>query len=704
MLFKHSIDSVTEVKKLSDISNKQLLELCYVMSKNMVDGNVQFNEQLTLNEVLDGIECCFGVNENEDLFLEVEDYDEKSAAEEILKKNPTIIQTMSELYSNYGPVKIDCTMFPTFSHVGDDKGNVTYSTLPYDRRKFGQQGAFIVKEVKTWSPKTKDYVNAVESVRRSVMGRLQEADNDKWRVYNETNTKLDFQMPFAIQELQDIINDDSRYSSALKVLDNPPGDHHRNILERVLTSLKPKLEKSIHHHLSRVGSVFGKVNEKSHIRGGVLSVNSPNGNYKIQIDNSDFDRLKTRKYMTRENLKSLEDLSEMKFFNDVFGFDANNSKDFTEAVTRVANHFKSNKTGEERINKFLSLVIDVMKKEGYELVEDEVREKSINNILATQNDIAQIRNQVAEEETDPDTKRKINSSLDKFEKKLNFIKKHINIKSYTGQSYVLYLLKLVLAPKMESLMSRVSESINESGEVISNAVPSNRVLLMVSTAQPWTMTDDQMIFESKQRLREFNASKVVILINGHGYEEQVPTETVVGERFNLQRDNPLSIKRRIDLVSSIYEDDIEVEVCQRGLKEGGPNDILDEVFMKDNNMVVGIISPKNEAQVVGKRWQDFNESNWKETRCNEMPIPFENNINGLGVVGVQDIGISQSKARKIVKESDLELWVEMVAPPGISDKALKKYIETYETLHQHFTNLDEEEYRAKMKNVFWSDK
>ena len=702
MLYKHSLESSVEAKNISEVSNKELLELCYVMSKHVVEGNVQFNssDDLTLNEVLDGIDCVFGINEDEKVFLDVEEYDEREEAEAILKSNPNILQAMQEIYDNYGPVQVECTMFPNFSHQGDDKGNVTYSVLPYDRRKFGQQGAFVIGEIKSYSPKHKNYVKAVDSVRRSVYNRLQEADNSKWRVYNDSHTRMDVSMPFVLEGLQDILLDEDKYAKAMSVLDNPDGDSHRNVLERMLNGVKKQLEKSVNHHISRSNSVFGRVDEKSRIRSSVMNVKTPSGLYKFNIDNKAFERLKRRKYMTRENIKELESLSELNFFNEVFGFDAKDGDEFQKAVGKVANNFRSNKVGEERVNHFLNNVINELKKEGHELIESEVRAKAINQVLAARSDLEEIKQQIAEEEEDPDTMRKINAVVEKLEKKLSFIEKHIGVKGYQGQAYVLYLLKLVLAPKMKNLVDRITERFNEDGHVVSNAVPAEKVLLYVSEAQPWTATEDKMIFEAKQRLTEFNASKVLILVNGEGYEERVPTATNENETYDLQKNSPLSLSRRIDLVSSVYEDDIQVEVDKRGFKEDGPTKILEQVFLRDNKEVVGVICPKNESKTVGSKWNSFDKQQWRENICYELPIPFNEGVSGLGIVGVSDVGISQEKARKIVKEAGLDMWLEMVAPVGISESALSKYKECYEAIYKHYMNIDEEEYRSKMKSMF----
>ena len=276
MLFKHA-QSTTESKCISTISNKELLELCYVMSQKIQEGQLTFSEDFSVSETLDGIECTLGVNEDEDVFLRADEYDEKDEAEAFIKKNPDILHAMSEIYNNYGPVEVDCSLFPTFSHQGDESGNVVYSVLPYDKRKFGQHGAVVVNEVKTWSPGSKSFVPAQEQVKRSTLSCLKEADTSKWRVYGPDTTTLNGSVVLEMTSIMEMLTDESQYQRAVAVLGNPDGNTHKNILENALAKARLSFEKTMHSYVRKSPSNFGRMNEKSNIRGGVLNVKTPSG-------------------------------------------------------------------------------------------------------------------------------------------------------------------------------------------------------------------------------------------------------------------------------------------------------------------------------------------------------------------------------------------------------------------------------------------
>ena len=704
MLFKYSEENIQERKSLSDISNLELLEVCSSLYNNSMDDVVNFglNENLAFYEELDGINCSFGIDENEDVFLNVDDYDDVDDAKEFIKRNGSVITALEEIYDHYGPVKMECTMFPTFSHEGDERGNVTFEALTYDKKKFGTQGAFVVNEVKSWSAGKKDYVPAVEKVNRSIFGRLQESDNSKWRMYNESNTLMAGKMKVDLSELVDLLSDENKYNSALAVLENEEGHPHRNILENVLAKVKPKLENAVRQYVRKSTSTFGKLTERSNIKGSVLKVKTPRGLYQFKIDNDSYEKLKAAKYSSRENIKELEALANQNFFNDVFGFDVKDGSQIDDAIRKVANNFRSNKTGEQRINQYLNNVIDELKQEGFELSEQDVKENALGSILSAKEQLRELKAKVNAEETDADTKRKVEKVLGQFEKKIEFIEKHIGSKAYTGQAYVLYILKLILAPKLGDLMGRIEEKLNEDGSVGSNAVPAERVLLFLNKSQPWTKTDDAMLQEAKQRLGEYGANKIYVVVDGFGYEGYEPVATVANEEFETLKESPVSFQKRIDLLEALYEDDMYVEVCPVGLKNNEVTSILETVFLRENKQVIGAIVPSNETKKYGKRWGEFDKANWQENYCNDLPLVMRENSPAIGMVGVGNAGISQVKSRQLVKEVGWDTWKEVVTPVGISESALEKYKAIYDETYDMYATLAKEEYRGQLKNIFGS--
>jgi len=683
-----------------------------------IDGN-----NLSLSEKMDGLYCCFGIDAYENFFMSSNNVGPITAQNKEKFNNPYLVDfyksfiyletlepfqsSLKQIYNNVGPVKFCAELFPCLTHTGDHNNDVVFVATKYNKRAFGEAGAFMVFDAQRWNPTANSWSPFEDgSQKQLVVDSFLESDSSKWRMYEiNKHGKLAGKLNVDLSPYASVMTDDKKFADFVKLLKK--NDDRKKSLVEVLNKTRKSLQDSLDFYAENGNSIFGDVQRRYPIEGVVLSINTPGGkNFKLKGTSKSFNEQKQNNWAVRNSVKTLEKTFNDLMMNDVLGFKSSDDKFVDDTIQKVASTFRSSNVGEKRENDFIQKLLANLQDVS---VSDVEVKNSLKDVLSKIDfELSKAKESNGELANDPDTQSKNDKFISRFEKMIEFFKKFANVDAYKGQEFVNYIAKLVLAKRLEPVMDTVKESIKEDGKIGSNAIEPTKTIVWMGRAQPWHVGHHKMIVEGIKQAQQRNAKEICIfVVRGKGTSEDVNT-------------NPLTEDEQIRLLNSIYSDydwskdgipnnNVKITVSPKSLHSGFLPVLLKELY-EDNKMLSGWLVGEDRIADYQEQMSAIADYQFKGDDGNsytpEYPIiddTVQNIIIPISRSSPGSVNMSGTEARHLATMMEFKEWLAKVAPAGISKNAIIIYKNIFNEMSSRIMKADESAYRNKVKGIFWSN-
>lgn len=700
----------------NQMSNSELFSFLKEVCIHIKDGKLPSDSKSCfLTEKLDGFHCSFGINENEKFFIQSNNSDEVTTENKgklnnvylkdfyrvfnALESYSVFQESLKSIYNQYGPVKFSAEMFPTGSYSGDENGDVTFVGTKYNKKFFGESGAFFVYDTSRWNPTSKQWTR--ESVERKPMEILLESDTSKFRLFDANkNMRVESAgLMFDLAPFGALFTNERLYEKCQAILSKGAGVQKDKLIG-MLNGARSSIQTQLDATAEIVNSVLGDVDKRYPPEGVILNVTGINGDvFRIKGTTKQFNENKSSNFSVMSAVSALEKSLHSNILTDVFGVD---SRDLTDKIEGVVNSFRSNNVGAPREDEF---VTKLLSKLGVTNADENSIRKGVKNVL---DDISYKFDDIQKKAkaSDPDTNRKNKEFIQYFSELLSFFKKNLNSIAHTGQGYVVHVAKFLLAKKLESFTDKIKESMNEDGTVSSSASEPTRAIVWVGRAQPWHKGHHSMVVKGIEEAKNRNASEILImLVRGEQTSKDVTT-------------NPLNESEQVNLIKSIYDSydwskdgvdvsNVKVIINEKSLKSAYVGDIVKELY-ENNRQMVGLLVGTDRIKSFDHQFKDTNKlstiiSNGSLQDCEYPPVDTSNNLIIEVPRNEKSIKMSGTEARNLSTLTNFNIWLSKVAPAGISDEARILYSRIFNTMSKRLIGNEEKEYTNKIKGIFWGN-
>ena len=159
--------------KMNDVT---LLKFLKAIMPSVQNGQIDLDsmDNVKVTEKFDSSFSAFGLNDSAEFFLQSSNSGEVTSANleqkfgtmpdfyesfKSLQDNKVFQRTLKKIYKKFGSFKYDSEIFPTLTHTGDTDGNVIFVGTKYNKKRLGEDGAFMVfkasiKESGEWTVPT----------------------------------------------------------------------------------------------------------------------------------------------------------------------------------------------------------------------------------------------------------------------------------------------------------------------------------------------------------------------------------------------------------------------------------------------------------------------------------------------------------------------------------------------------------------------
>jgi len=472
-------DSYIKEKKLSiqrfhgtnEMSDEELLSFLYkvqpILTNNQIDLAV--NDKASMTEKFDSSPCNWGINANGQFFIESANSGEVTISEAEKFNNPFTRHFYSVLhflnsykpfqerlnkYHEYvGAFKVSSEMFPVLTHKGNELGDIVFCSTKYNKNKLGNKGSFVVFSIKV------NDVDATDQEEKLGQEVLRSSEDTEWKVYfNEIDGRLNGLIKFDISGINQWINDETKLMNSIKLLKKKVPDPEKDALKKVIDSIRPTLQAELDKYAEEINSSLGQSGGRYPVEGVVLKVNLPDGPMFIKGTSRIFHDIAEITWGTRKAISAIEKTLTGQFLKDVIGFKSDAPVVINKAVQEVAKTYNSKYQGEARENDF---VLKVKEKLAQNIPsEQEMRSKASLYIQAAEKQLAETIAawKKAQTQADPDTIDKTNDQLSDFQARLAKLKEIVLNKEYTGDAYVVYMLRILIGKRIKDYVGGNQQS------------------------------------------------------------------------------------------------------------------------------------------------------------------------------------------------------------------------------------------------------
>lgn len=700
----------------NQMSNSELFSFLKEANRYVAGNSVAMDDKKCfLTEKLDGFHCSFGINENEKFFIQSNNSDEVTSENKdklnniylkdfhnvfnFLEGYSVFQETLKNIYNTYGPVKFSAEMFPTGSYSGDENGDVVFVGTKYNKKFFGESGAFFVYDTSKWNPTSRQW--ARESVERKPMELLLESDTSKFRMFDANKNMLveSGGMALDLSSFGTLLADDRLYEKCQSILSKGNGVQ-KDKLVKMLTEVRKSIQTQLDSIAESTNSVLGSVDKRYPPEGVIFNVTGINGDvFRVKGTTKQFNENKTNNFQVMSAVSALEKQLNSNILTDVLGID---SRDLSDKIESVVNSFRSSSVGTQRENEF---VMKLLSKLGVSNADENSIRKGVKDTL---DDISYKFNDIQKKSkaSDPDTNRKNSEFIQYFSNLLSFFKKNLNSIAHSDKDYVAHVAKFLLAKKLASFTDKIKESMNEDGTVSSSASEPTRTIVWIGRAQPWHKGHHAMIVKGIEEAKNRNATEILImLVRG----EQTSKDIV---------SNPLNESEQINLIKSIYDtfdwsaagvdaSNVRVVVNDKPLKSAYVGEIVKDLY-DNNRQMVGLLVGTDRVKSFAHQFADPAKlstvvSGGSQQDYEYPPVDTSGNIIIEVPRNDQAVKMSGTEARNLSTMTNFETWLSKVAPSGIPDEARILYNRIFTTMSKRLIGNEEKEYKNKIKGIFWGN-
>lgn len=671
---------------------KFFLTIFPFIQNNSID--LSLHKQVIATEKMDSVNCSWGINRKGNFFIESANSgevtaDKKDCFNNIFLKDfyETINYLMSyepfqngikHLFHTWGPVKFDSELFPILTHETDERGDIIFSTTKYNKKKLGEKGAFVIFDIKEWSPIQSTWIPSTNKPK--ILREILDIDSGKWRIFSaDKHARLFGQIPCDITPILPIMQQDNWQVRMENSLKQPKESLDKQLCEKILNELSDSMQKGLDAFVKNTSSVFSNGKDKYPIEGVILKVYTDKEPFIVKGINDEYTQNKDKCWKARHDISSLQQKTEALFLKDALGFTKTQPASINADLQKVANRFRSNKIGEARFNDYLSLVKDSLVDKNFVVDENRIRETGLNILNFSQNALNKIESNWnnIKPECDINTIRKTDEAITYMKNLLSFFKKHVISKAVNGDSYYYWIMKVILARRLEKV--NVKEEITEDGQVVSNAEEPKKCLVWLGRAQPWHAGHDKMVKRGIEEAKRNNADLVI--------------QVVRGTKEDVER-NPLDEEKQIGLIKSLYAHVPNIIVEDKPLENGYIGNLIEKLY-RQNRQLTGIICGSDRAEQYKEQILSLDESkyNYMEYSPIELSERFIVEVS-------RDNDLSGTLARDLATKLSFDNWLLRIAPSDVNPKAKKLYKEVYDQIFEKIGMHRKGQYTNNLKEIF----
>jgi hypothetical protein len=552
----------------SKLTNKNALEIIYYLihqSDNVGEERFSIDlledpSKIDMVEKMDSNFIAIGLDRRKQFFLESSNsglvypstYKQKFGfsldflkSYEALMNNERLQGSLKQIFDSFGAFKMNSELFPMLTHGGSSDGRVVFVGTPYLKEKFGSEGGLAVFNAQLWDSNKNSWYRPKQEVSSEIVSsfkQLSEENNFKneWKVYsNDDDMLLPGKLDINLYGLGDFFEDKESLNHLNKLVRKA---EYKQRLDKIKIELQRQLDGFANHSQSNLGG------EDSYMEGIVLRIKKEDGDFfEVKGTSEQFDLKKKKYWNDRVELLNLEKDFNNSLIVDILGLPSAHParinkilktfvfSDYVNKETINKKDFIFNLLNSGTILADSNIEVSTIRKKLSDLIQD--TELELQEILIN------VKKQEHEKTLDKDSIRK---TYEIYNSVVQLIKKYgQTLQMESDEDFIIEFVYLALE-------KRISKTINFENSTSYEPDEGNfpKVIVIPGRFQPFHKGHQKMVELAVNSLSDVDGDKVLIYV-------------VKGNASSLDNEqNPLSEQEQIELISSIYKDNPQVEVAQ----------------------------------------------------------------------------------------------------------------------------------------------
>jgi hypothetical protein len=433
-----------------------------LVKQGKMDLSVSDNASVT--EKLDGSPCKWGLNAAGQFFVESANSGEVTIANAEKLNNPFTVHfyeaikflnsykpfqaKLQAVKKKHGAFKVTSEMFPVLTHKGDDLGDIVFASTKYNKSKLGNKGAFVC-------------FNATcekhgDEGSDEILDMVENTSDPEWKIYNinKHGTLSREGLVFNIAGIQKLVSDPAKLAQAETLLKSRKDSPEKDALKKIIRNLKDQMQDILNKYAERINTFLSSdASRKYPVEGVVLKINLPDEPVFIKGTSEIFHKIAEKTWGTRKAVGNAEKVFDGAFLTKVLGMTTGHAATLNKNIA-AAKAKVGDVTDEVSANKVALEVYNTLKAQGIDASPTAVKTRANEVIAAAKKEFADIQakwEQVkATGEVDPDSTSKTESQINFLQQKLNNISQAVLTDKYSGEAYIVYLLRLFIDKRLRS--------------------------------------------------------------------------------------------------------------------------------------------------------------------------------------------------------------------------------------------------------------
>jgi hypothetical protein len=654
------------LKKLSEESNN--------IGKEKFTIDLLNDPSVDMVEKMDASFIHFGINKDGKFFMESNYSGEVTAdnAEEkfgfraesiesfnFLYENKKLQSALQQIYKTYGPIRFDSEMLFISEPTRKDAKtkDVVFASTRYRKEKLGKFGGSVVFKCSKWSEEKNNWVRPEPSVSAEIISNFKKLTSNlekEWKIYsNDEDMRLPGKITVELGSLADAIQPEN-FEKTVAIVKSRKESNEKIILLDKINSLRTQLQDALNKFADRASSKLG--DKDSNVEGVVLRIKAKDGEvFEVKGTSEKFAERAKIIWQDRKNSEIAKDEFLTSIKKEILGLPANNDKTI---LANIEEYMKTNSL-EEAIKLIIPNYEEVLANS----------QKNLNIALAkAREEVKAIKSSIESKKDvlDKDSERKSFDYIKNLSILLNDYEIIGTSRNSKNKKHLLILQKY-FGPKLQPAVVKPKE---EPQRPAASNAGGTRVIVWNGRAQPWHKGHAAMIELGKQKLASLNAEKIVIMIVKGGKSSKDLSE------------NPLNEKEQLDLITSIYGSDSQVQVLDQFPLNAFS--VLD-ICSKNKFIAVGWLAGKDDrAEGYEDIIRRFDVDKFMKDH-DFMPFVIDETTRKPLIEFIKTERVfSGTKSRTLVKQPEMtfEKWVTEIAPTNISSEAKKEYENVYNIMKE----------------------
>lgn len=460
---KLSIQRFSGANEMTDVEFLNFLRRIQPLVKQgKMDLSVSDNASVT--EKLDGSPCKWGLNAQGQFFVESANSGEVTITNAEKLNNPFVghfYEALKFLNSykpfqvklqavkkKHGAFKVTSEMFPVLTHKGDKLGDIVFASTKYNKSKLGNKGAFVC-------------FNATcekhgDEGSDEILDMVENTSDPEWKIYNinKHGTLSREGLVFNIAGIQKLVADPAKLAQAETLLKSRKDSPEKDALKKIIRTLKDQMQDVLNKYAERINTFLSSdASRKYPVEGVVLKINLPDEPVFIKGTSEIFHKIAEKTWGTRKAVGNAEKVFDGAFLTKVLGMTTGHAATLNKNIA-AAKAKVGDVTDDVSANKVALEVYNTLKTQGIDASPIAVKTRANEVIAAAKKEFADIQakwEQVkATGEVDPDSTSKTESQINFLQQKLNNISQAVLTDKYSGEAYIVYLLRLFIDKRLRS--------------------------------------------------------------------------------------------------------------------------------------------------------------------------------------------------------------------------------------------------------------